>query len=98
MAWEAFEADAGGPRRIPLAWARVGRRGHCNALRPLLTALDDRHPPIRRAAALGLGAIHDPRAVRALREALHDNSFVVRQAATTALIRFKPRPSVRASA
>jgi len=56
------------------------------AVEPLITVLEDHDDSIRRRAAMTLGEIGDPRAVRGLINLLHDDYYSVRREAASALI------------
>jgi HEAT repeat protein len=61
---------------------------------PLLVALNDRDPDVRRKSALSLAKIRDPRAVEPLQTcSVKDENQVVRWAAAWGLGRFQERKS-----
>tara|TARA_B100000686_G_C16645521_1_gene892579 strand:- start:84 stop:674 length:591 start_codon:yes stop_codon:yes gene_type:complete len=62
------------------AIAALGSIGHSDGLKTVLLALNDR-PTIRRRAVLALAAFEGPEVEKALREAMKDRDWQVRQAA-----------------
>jgi HEAT repeat protein len=81
---------------VAAALARIGDKGTA----ALVTALKDKHPPVRRAAAVALGDVRSapPSAVSALAEALADDDAAVRAAAADSLGRSGPRAKSALSA
>ena len=68
-----------------LAAAVLGAIRDSQALQPLVDALEDDHPDVRRVVVWALGELQDPRAVDALMRATMDEEYRVRRQAGDAL-------------
>jgi HEAT repeat protein len=81
-------------RQRQRAVRKLRRLANANAVEPLMEALGDPEPELRRAAAEALGEIRDPRAVPALVTALRDPATSVRESAVDALRQIGSRDAV----
>ncbi|ALG82236.1 HEAT repeat domain-containing protein [Halanaeroarchaeum sulfurireducens] len=84
---ETFVSDltADAPELRMAAANVLGQIGSENAVRPLMSALDDRDPRVRARAARALGQIGEPTAAGALANRLHGEPLPVRREAADAL-------------
>ncbi len=88
-AWEILRAAANDketPNREKAVRVLGLLRGNSDAESMALTALDDKEPEVREAAADALGEMHSTPAIPKLRDALDDHNVLVAWAASRALL------------